>query len=97
MTTQTTETRDRLSEILERLTHEQQREVLDFAAFPEARRTGRPSAAPRDETSEPSAVEPKTEKDDWKAALRQARGMWKDREDLPEFFEELRRSWDRHL
>jgi predicted transcriptional regulator len=33
---------------------------------------------------------------DWKAALMQAAGMWKDRDDLPDF-EEIRRSWDRKL
>lgn len=34
--------------------------------------------------------------DDWKAAIMQAAGMWKDRDDLPDF-EEIRRSWDRDL
>lgn len=33
---------------------------------------------------------------DWKAAWRQAAGMWKDRDDLPDF-EELRRFWDRDV
>jgi prevent-host-death family protein len=31
---------------------------------------------------------------DWKAAMMQAAGMWKDRADLPDF-DELRKSWDR--
>ena len=34
-----------------------------------------------------------TSQDRW-AVLRQARGMWKDRDDLPDF-EAMRREWDR--
>ncbi len=33
---------------------------------------------------------------DWKAALMQAAGMWKDRDDLPDF-EAMRRSMDRDV
>jgi hypothetical protein len=33
---------------------------------------------------------------DWKAALMQAAGMWKDRTDLPDF-DEIRRSMDRDV
>ena len=33
---------------------------------------------------------------DWKAALMQAAGMWKDRDDLPDF-DEIRRSMDRDV
>ena len=33
---------------------------------------------------------------DWKAALMQAAGMWKDRDDLPDF-DEIRRSMDRNV
>lgn len=33
---------------------------------------------------------------DWKSAWRKAAGMWRDRDDLPDF-EEIRRSWDRRL
>ncbi len=29
--------------------------------------------------------------------MHQAAGIWADREDLPEFFEELRREWDRDI
>ena len=32
---------------------------------------------------------------DWKAALMQAAGMWKDRDDIPELMEQLRREWNR--
>ena len=32
----------------------------------------------------------------WLAALRQVRGMWADRDDLPELFAEMRREWDRN-
>lgn len=36
--------------------------------------------------------------EDWRAAMEQARGMWKDRDDLTdEFFQELRRDWDRRI
>ena len=31
---------------------------------------------------------------DWRAALERTQGMWRDRDDLPDF-EELRREWDR--
>lgn len=33
----------------------------------------------------------------WREALENARGMWKDREDLPEFFDVLRKEWDRDV
>ncbi len=32
---------------------------------------------------------------EWKAALMQAAGMWKDRDDIPQLMEELRREWRR--
>jgi predicted transcriptional regulator len=32
---------------------------------------------------------------DWKAAWRQAAGMWKDRDDIPELMAQLRREWNR--
>ncbi len=32
---------------------------------------------------------------DWKAAIKQAQGMWKDRDDLPSR-EELREEWNRY-
>jgi predicted DNA-binding protein len=32
---------------------------------------------------------------DWKAGIMQAAGMWKDREDIPELMEQLRREWNR--
>lgn len=34
---------------------------------------------------------------DWREALENARGMWKDRDDLPEFFDELRKEWNRDV
>jgi hypothetical protein len=33
---------------------------------------------------------------DWKAALMSGAGMWKDRDDLPDF-EQLRKEWDRNV
>lgn len=33
---------------------------------------------------------------DWREALENVKGMWKDRDDLPDF-DELRRSWDRNI
>ncbi|MDB5355666.1 MAG: CopG family transcriptional regulator [Phycisphaerales bacterium] len=41
-----------------------------------------------------SQMEVKLPRDDWKAAVMQAAGMWKDRDDLPDFAQ-LRKSWDR--
>ena len=42
-------------------------------------------------------LEPQGETDsDWRAALMQAAGMWKDRDDLPDF-EAVRRSMDRDV
>jgi len=32
---------------------------------------------------------------DWKAAMMQAAGMWKDRDDIPELMEQLRGEWNR--
>lgn len=32
---------------------------------------------------------------DWKAALMQAAGMWKDRDDIPELMTQLKREWNR--
>jgi prevent-host-death family protein len=32
---------------------------------------------------------------DWKAAMMQAAGMWKDRDDIPELMEQLRSEWSR--
>jgi prevent-host-death family protein len=32
---------------------------------------------------------------DWKAAIMQAAGMWKDRDDIPELIEQLRKEWNR--
>jgi hypothetical protein len=32
---------------------------------------------------------------DWKAAWRQAAGMWKDRDDIPELMDQFRREWNR--
>ena len=32
---------------------------------------------------------------EWKAAMMQAAGMWKDRDDIPELMEQLRREWNR--
>jgi|CXWK01.1.fsa_nt_gi hypothetical protein len=32
---------------------------------------------------------------DRRALMRQAAGIWADRDDLPQFFEELRQEWDR--
>lgn len=34
--------------------------------------------------------------DDWKEAWRKAAGMWRDRDDLPDF-QEIRKSWDRRF
>jgi predicted transcriptional regulator len=39
-------------------------------------------------------ISPVPAADDWKAAWRQAAGMWQDRDDLPDF-QDVRRSWDR--
>ena len=33
---------------------------------------------------------------EWKAAIMQAAGMWKDRDDIPELMAELRREWNRN-
>jgi hypothetical protein len=41
-------------------------------------------------------VEEQSVTDDWKSALLQAAGMWKDRDDLPDF-DEIRRSMNRDL
>ena len=32
---------------------------------------------------------------EWKAALMQAAGMWKDRDDIPELMAQIRREWNR--
>jgi prevent-host-death family protein len=32
---------------------------------------------------------------DWKAAMMQAAGTWKDRDDIPELMEQLRHEWNR--
>lgn len=37
----------------------------------------------------------KTSEPEWKLAWRQAAGMWKDRQDIPELMKELRGEWDR--
>jgi Arc/MetJ-type ribon-helix-helix transcriptional regulator len=34
---------------------------------------------------------------DWKEALETVRGMWADRDDLDEFYADLRAGWDRRL
>lgn len=34
---------------------------------------------------------------DWREAMANVRGIWKDRDDLPEFFDELRNEWNRDL
>ncbi len=39
---------------------------------------------------------PSEEKPDWREALRKARGIWKDRTDLPDL-RELRKEWNRRL
>ncbi len=36
------------------------------------------------------------EKKDWREAVRGIRGMWKDREDLPDF-KSLRKEWNRYV
>ena len=40
-------------------------------------------------------IEPEKPNEDWKAALMQAAGMWKDRDDLPEMMAEIRREASR--
>jgi prevent-host-death family protein len=42
-----------------------------------------------------TAKPPLTPVPDWKAAMMQAAGMWKDRDDIPELMEQLRREWNR--
>jgi predicted transcriptional regulator len=63
-----------------------------------ARRTGKSRDVLLNEAVETWADMPESQpaSGDWKAARMQAAGMWKDREDLPDF-EEIRRSWDRNL
>jgi Arc/MetJ-type ribon-helix-helix transcriptional regulator len=34
---------------------------------------------------------------DWKATLRRARGLWAGRDDLDQFYRDLRAEWDRRL
>ena len=40
-------------------------------------------------------IDAETPVPDWKAALMQAAGMWKDRDDIPELMAQLRREWNR--
>lgn len=34
---------------------------------------------------------------DWREAMENAKGMWKDRDDIPDLFAELRKSWSRDV
>jgi predicted transcriptional regulator len=63
-----------------------------------SRRTGRSFDEVVNEALEhlASEMEVKPPHDDWKANIMQAAGIWKDRDDLPDF-DDIRRSMDRDL
>jgi predicted transcriptional regulator len=72
-----------------KLTDDNRHKVDDLA-----RRTGKTPEAIVNEAIgqfEPKAVS----KQDWREAWRQAAGMWKDRDDIPELMAELRREMNR--
>jgi predicted transcriptional regulator len=62
-----------------------------------SRRTGKSADDLANEAIERLSEASESEKPttDWKAGIMQAAGMWKDREDIPELMEQLRREWNR--
>ena len=72
---------------------DQARQKLDELS----RRTGRTPDDLANEAIEALAqsLPDKAKPHDWKEAWRQAAGMWKDRDDIPELMAQLKREWNR--